>query len=599
MAGWSKSFVAVAWKLNTYNSQDEMHLFVDGFEVPNIIKYGQKLQPYLHEKFRTINPEEIVGLVNRDIVGSIDLNTTVGSNIVTSSLNFSSFNIFPGDIITINETGFNPSGYSIVSINGQTLVLSSIMPLTLPNDGRFSINQTNFIVTTDINIAPNIEVTTIHAFVEGTDMTGTMNSNTVSSASTNFTTQGVEPGFLVRIDNNSLETAYTILQVSGNNLLIDGPLPINVSPTVFQIYSTTENELPGVHALFPAYSISQDANFDNILTVSNDTKAGDLILVRTLGINHRDVSGQYYVWSSEVENILMTQLPPPISLDQANITKIILPNTVIGPANSTLSLGIFTSNNLPVSQPSNSQLGRTIDVTISGTNVDFSTPVQVTINGVSDFITISETITFTNYGTMNFANMFISVNFINVVVKPINSLKNALAITAYEKNPITVSEASGLVPIVRFSYHMGGGYTLFNDSPTSVRDINNTFSGLDIGNYLVIHSPASVAGFYIITGVSADLQSLTIQSTVTSFTQPLSNFTNGVYEVLNTTEFRSGLQNGFFTFEASDMPGQAYFLGQGFYKLDYATYMSVKFDPINTYMYFGSDINGNNQINAI
>ena len=591
--------VAASWKLNTYNARDELHLFIDGFEVPNIIKYGQKLQPYLHEKFRTVDPEEIVGSVNRDIVGSSDLTTTANSNVVTSSINFSAFNIFPGDTIFINEIGFDPAGYVINTINGQTLVLNSTMPMSLPGDGRFSINRTAFIVTTNINVVPNIEVTTIHALVEGSDMIGSISSNFVSSASTNFTTAGVLPGHSVRIDNSMLETTYTILQVSGHSLMIDDNLPINVTPTAFQVYSNTENELPGVRALFPDYSISQDGYFNNILTISNGVLAGDLILLRTLGVNFRDVQHQYYVWSGDVENILMTQLPPPISLDQAQITKIILPNVAIGPANSTLIAGKFVSNNLPGSHPSNSTVGRTISVTISGTNVDFSSPVQVTINGVANFVPTTETISFTDYGTLDFTNMYISVNYINVVVKPINSLKNALAIVASEKYSITHSEASGLVPVVRFSYYIGGGTTLFSDSPTSVRDNNNSFSALNIGNYLVIQSPISVAGFYVITGVSANLHSIFIQPTSTSFPLPLASFSNGVYQVLNVNQYRSGLQNGFFTFEASNMPGQAYFLSQGFYKLEYSTYISVKFDPVNENCYLGSDFNGDNQINAI
>jgi hypothetical protein len=809
-------FIAASWKLNTFNNRDEMHLFIDGFEVPNIIRYGQKLQPYLHEKFRTINPEEIVGLVNRDIVGSHDLTTTAGSNVVTSSLNFSSFNIFIGDTIFIDEVGFAPAGYTIGSINGQTLVLNTSMPVTLPGDGKFSVNRTAFNVVTDINITPNIEVTTIHAMIKGTDIIGTSGFNTITSAITNFTAAGIQPGFLIRIDNNSLRIVYTILQVSGHTLVIDDTLLTNVSPTVFQVYSNTENELPGVRALFPAYSISRDVNFNNILTISNDTQAGDLILVRTLGINYRDVVQQYYVWSSGVENILMTRLPPPISLDQAQITKIIMPAVAVGPANSTLFGGIFTSinfsstdtptgplnlgaastfavlgastvtntgasvvhgdlglspgtsvtgfppgivtgtihdtdaaaasaqlavtaafvvgNALPggvtlsgdiggqtltpgiyksastlgitgtltlnaqgnpnaswifqigsalttaagnssvvfingglatnvfwligssatlgtnttfagnilaqasitattganitgrllaqvgavtldtnivsipppgtiiphsVYQPTNGQTGRTISVTIAGNNVDFSTPVQVTINGQSNSIPTTETLSFTNYGTEDFINPYNVVNFIKVVVKPINPLKSALTVTAFEKYSITHQEFDGYFPVVKFSYHMGGGYTLFSNSPNSVRDNNNTFSGLDIGNYLVIKSPAAVAGFYIITGLSPDLKTAFIQATSASFSLPLSPFTNGIYEVLNVNQYRSGLQNGFFTFEQSTMPGQPYFLNQGFYKLEYATYISIKFDPTNEYCYLGSDLNGNNQINAI
>jgi hypothetical protein len=69
--------IAAAWTLNSLNKRDEIHLFIDGFEVPNIIRYGTPVQPYLHEKYRTINPEEIAGQVTDNIVGSVDLITTL------------------------------------------------------------------------------------------------------------------------------------------------------------------------------------------------------------------------------------------------------------------------------------------------------------------------------------------------------------------------------------------------------------------------------------------------------------------------------------------------------------------------------------------
>src|SRR6185369_1596621 len=101
------------------------------------------------------------------------------------------------------------------------------------------------------------------------------------------------------------------------------------------------------------------------------------------------------------------------------------------------------------------------------------------------------------------------------------------------------------------------------------------------------------------TGISADRHSLTIQRTVASFPVPLSAFTGGNYQVLNTTQYRSGLQNGYFTLEASALPGQQYFLDQGFYELEYATYARIKFDPLNTKLFIGSDFQGRNQANSI
>jgi hypothetical protein len=599
--------VGASWKLNTRNDRDEMHLFIDGFEVPNIIKYGQKLQPYLHEKFRTVDPEEIIGLVNRDIVGSDDLTTTIGSNVVSSSLNFSSYAIFAGDTIFIDEMGFDSAGYTIEMIDGQQLTLNAVMPLALPADGRFSVNRTNFTITSEINIVPNITVNIISPLTDGDDMAGTIGTNVMVSASSNFVAAGVQPGFLVRADNSNLATTYTILQVTATTLTVDELLPINFSSTQFQVYSHVETEIPGVRALFPSYSISQDSNFNNILTVSNNVFAGDLLLLRTLGLNFKDVSRQYYIWSEQQENVLKTRLPAPISLDQANVTKIILLPTAIGPSNSTLVGGEFVSIDFPGSHPTNAQAGRTLSVVLSGTNVDFSSPVQVTINGNSGLINVTETISFTDYGTLDFSNPYISVNYIQVNAKPINSLRSACVVQVREKYPMTHGEFSGLVPIVRYSYVIGNGYSLYSDSavsPYTVRDDNNNFSSFDVGNYLLINSPGvvdgySVAGFYIITGISPDFSSLTIQPTFASGPVPLPDFSNGVYQVLNVNSYRSGLQNGYFTFEAAALPGQAYLLPSGTYELDYSTYASIKFEPVNEYCYLGSDMNGNNQINAV
>ena len=592
-------FVAASWKLNTRNNRDEMHLFIDGLEVPNIVKYGQALQPFLHEKFRTVDPEEIVGLSNRDIVGSDDLTTTAGATNVVSTINFSVYNIFPGDVIYIEETGFDPNGYIIESMNGQTLTLNVPMPASITN-GVFSINRTNYFITSEINIYPNIAVSTIHVFLAGTDLETTDGYSWVTSPSTNFAAAGVLPGYMLRVDASGFPVTCTIWKVSGNSLLLSCPAPATLTNQTFQVYSTTENELPGVRALEPDYSISQDANFDNILTITNGVFANDLILIRTLGLNFQDVKKQYYVWSSEIENTLMTQMPPPIDLDQANIIRVITPTVAIGPANAALVGGVFISNNLDTSQPSNSQNGRTIQATISGTNIDFSTPVTVTINGRVGITVISETITFTNYGTLNFANPYISLNWVQVNMKPINPAKNAGALGVQEKYPITHSEFSGEVPVVRYSYHILGGYNLSADGyDNMVTDGYNLFSALDVGNALLINSPPNVAGWYTITSLSANRHSVGIQRTVPSFPVPLPAFTDGIYSVLDTTQYRSGLQNGFFTLESALLPSVGYLLSKGFYQLEYATYLNIDFSPLNDNIYFGSDFEGNEQANAI
>jgi hypothetical protein len=602
---YDKHHIAISWKINTINSRDELHLFIDGFEVPNIIKYGQRPLPYLHENYRTVNPEEILGLSNRDIISSTDLSTIKDGYIVSSLIKFSDYKIYSGDKLFIDEIGFDSEGYTISSVLGQTLTLAQPMPLTLSNC-RFSVNRTQYIVQSAIDIAPNIQVTRIGSFLTGSDLSGIIGSSTVTSAGTDFTTSGVFAGYYIRIDDPALPTTYLIDQVSGNSLTIDGELPVNLAASTFYIYSTNEIEIPGVRALRPSYSISKDGYYNNILTVSNSVFSDDLVLIRTLGLNNRRIRKQYYIWSDNRENILMTRLPAPISLDEVKIIKLILNDgyvSAIGPSNSTIIGGIFHSINFPCTQPSNSDQGRTISVTISGNNTDFSVPVQVTINGVSGIYTISETLSFTDYGTLDFTNPYISINYINVVAKPkpINPLKNALVIDVREKYSITHSEFSALVPEIRYSYQIGCGTTLYSTGANTVSDGYYTFSDLCVDNYLVVQSPIPAAGFYKILAVSSDKRTLTVEPTTAGPypPSPLPTFTGGVYQILNVVDYRSGLQNGFFTLEAEMLPSIGYLLSHGFYELDYYTYARMKLDLPKGYVYLGSDLFGSNQINAI
>lgn len=582
--------VAASWKLNTKNNRDELHLFVDGFEVPNIIKYGNRLDPYLHEKFRTVNPEEIIGLSNKDIVGSTDLTTTLGLNQVVSSLNFSDYSISIGDTLYIEEIGFDTNGYSITNINGNTITLSVTMPASITN-GKFSINKSQFNVVSEIDIVPNFAVSRIPALIVGTDLTTTQSSATVTSTSIDFDGYDVLPGYSIHIDGYDLQATYTILSVSNNTLVINGELPSNGTNVNFIVYGLDEEEIPGLRALNPAYEISKDQYFNNLITFKNSIFENDLILIRTLGLNNRRIKKKYYVWSDNQENVLKTRLPAPISLDETKVFKIIVPDTAVGPSNSTLSMGQFISNNISGLRTSNSQYGRTLAVEISGTNVDFTTPVTVNVTGQVDVATVTETITFDDYGIKDTTKLFIKVDYITVVCKPINAARNCVNVEVKEKYPITHSEASGMVPKIRYSYQMSVGMDLEGDGYT-VRDENQFFSSLVIGNYLLIHSPMSVAGFYKITGLSLDFKSLTIESTTPSWTTPLPSFTNGAYEILNVTDYRTGLQNGYFIFQQDFLVGSAYFLTHGWYEFDYNSYLIAKFDPIVTDMSIGHDFRG-------
>jgi hypothetical protein len=350
--------IAAAWKINSLNGRDEIHLFIDGFEAPNLIRYGNNVEPYLDEAYRTVNPEQIAGMIIGNVVSGHDLITTIGSNIVSSGTNFISDGIINGNTIIINEAGFSTTPYTITSVSANTLTLSTTMPFSITN-GAFVINQVSFDTQNEIDIYPNIAVSTISSIFNNTDGSIGSTSSTFSSASSNFNTIGVLPGYLIRIDNVAFLSSYMVLSVpTSTTLIINAAAPITVSGASFHIYKNNPTEIPGTRALRPSYIIGDDASYNSQLTIINDAHTYDLILIDTLGINHQRVQQQLYQWGSDGygddgygfdgydnSNIINTYLPTPISLNQVSITHILLGNQLISSANSTVIGSVFTSNN--------------------------------------------------------------------------------------------------------------------------------------------------------------------------------------------------------------------------------------------------------------
>mgnify|MGYP001578541029 CR=1 FL=1 len=586
--------IAASWKLNTKNNKDEMHLFIDGTEVPNIIKYGEKVVPYLHQNFRTVSQEELIALVNRDIISGTDLVTTSGLNTVSSLTNFGAYNILVGDTIHIDESGFSTSGYTISVIAGQNLTLSSSMPLSL-TDGKFTINRTSYNVDSQINIYPNIAVSTLSDFYTNTDGYVNTGSSTITT-STNLATQGVEAGNLVRlVGSGPFEPFYTVVSVGGTNLVVNDTMP-STEAVSYYVYTTDETEIPGVRALSPSYEIEKDGYYNNILTVNNNVYANDLLLLRTLGLNHRRVRKTVYVWGN-AQNFIPTHMPAPLSTDEVKITKVLLNTTAIGPTNSILTLGEWISNNIDGYQPINTTSGKTLSVTISGTNTNFSSPVQVTIDGYTGLTPVSEILNFTAYGTKDTTNLFTAINFFQVNATPIITSKAACNIIVKEKYTITYMESDGYGPNIQFNYPIKTGTKLEYVSGTSVKDGYNFFSMYDVGNVLQVFTPPSAAGYYMIDSVNSVHDTITLSS-YNGSVLPLTNFSNGLYRIININHERSGYQNGFFYFYDKLNPMTPFELSNGWYEFDYHTYAIIKFDPMNEEVYFGSDMNQSNHFNG-
>jgi hypothetical protein len=231
-----------------------------------------------------------------------------------------------------------------------------------------------------------------------------------------------------------------------------------------------------------------------VLKVLGNVDVGDYVLIKTFGLNHRRCIDKVYLWSDEA--ILRTGLPPPINLDDVSIKTIILPLTPIGPDNSTLVVDEFVAEIDGYANPSNDTEGRYLEVRVTGDNVDFSSPMTVTLNGDSSG-GATEVLTFTSPGKQitTYKWKFIGPT-IDVVVTPFNTMKNSSAVEIKEAYSIIQPAGNNIYPVIRFAYRTQAGLSLACDGGPIVSDPNGYFPASEIGNLFEITSPIGAAGIY-------------------------------------------------------------------------------------------------------
>ena len=553
--------IGAGWKLNTVNNTDELHLFIDGQEVLSQNYWGENYSTIEQNVFRSLHLDRFVGTFDRDIVGSDDLVTNSGSTTVTSSINFGNYNIQPGDIIYINENGLPLGGYSILSVNGQDLILTAPVSLAFTN-ARFSVNKATLTLGTKDWVYPDLAV--LKGETKIFDFGSIVSDGYLISPGNDLSS--AEVGDYVFINNQLVKITELYTNYAKIYPIID---VINNVP--FYVYSKALIELKGRNATSPDYS-----TVDNKIIITNNVSANDIIMVGTLGVNTERNLGKYYVWSNNAENIIQTRMPSPIDLDAVKVKKIIKEIAIKdGIDNISAGAGVFhwETDSLEEYFTSPSVYGRSLTVTVSGTsNVNFNDGyVYVSVSGEdADGYSLNEVNSFSEFGSIDLINKFIKVTSIEVDGYITDVAKPWIYLEVSETNSITAPEDNDtLYPVIKYSYVIKDGFDLESDGYT-LSDSNVFFSYSDKNNYIYIVDPAMHGGIYKITDVLDN-------HTITTYPSISGSFSSGKYQILRTTEDRTGFQNGYFTFQQANAEGQPYYLTQGTYKFDYYSRLNLDY----------------------
>ena len=386
--------VAVGWKFNSADNMDEMHLFVDGAEVPNLFKYGGNPKANGSYFFGGVAEEVVISSALRPIVGGIDGVTVAGSNLFRSpGSDFTESGIQVGDKLYLLDDTADGIGdpnfglyYTVTGVGTTTVTVDRAMTLSL-GDLHFTVNSVTATVDTHINFQDFMVVTI--------DMDG--------NETELFGIDAENPDYLVRrgADNSHVIEIYNRVEL-GDAVFIK-PLGLLVKRCRDRVYV-------------------YDGAYDEIkfngpppVTLGDvDIKA--VILDRTL----ISAGGGFG-----------------------------LVGTIIGAQLVTMLQSYFDN----VCQPSNNSAGRKLAVKLSGDNFNYNIPGnQVIIEGTTYSGAIKETLTFVESDTIVTGEYWTHIDSITVSVIPIDATQPVGSVEITENSPLTVSENNGdFAEVVEYS----------------------------------------------------------------------------------------------------------------------------------------------------
>jgi hypothetical protein len=144
--------VAVSWRIGSDYERDEMHLFLDGQEVPNAFRFGGVSAA--NARFRDPAEEVAIAAASRPIVGGFDGTTTAASALFRStSMDFEALGVQVGDTLYLLDDTVDGNGtsYGITGVGGNSILLASAPTLSL-GSVSFSVNQAVIAVDSPVNL---------------------------------------------------------------------------------------------------------------------------------------------------------------------------------------------------------------------------------------------------------------------------------------------------------------------------------------------------------------------------------------------------------------------------------------------------------------
>lgn len=469
-----KHHIAASWKLNTSYKKDEMHLFIDGLEVPSLFRFGGYAPIKFNSKFSDISKENLWNYIEKKIVFPDPINDgviTAGSNVITSSTISTSSEIIGRSILFSEESELYGKSVIVIDFGSNWIAVGD--PIT-SEPYIFQVSDSSL----SFHFAPYCESVI-------TDIKN-------------------EKFSINRVD--CLKNEY---ELGGLRYTI-----VNDSVLISDIPNNYQYRYNGSNNFIEFIKIDEACNYtESILKTDID------IHVRTYGLTSKRIkdiislSGTSLFLdegfdpsgvpnSKDGYSILMTTGSRPKNISDVSIRKIILNKYSILPETITESLGIYTSSfeiDLAGMMTSSESVnvskindGRYLEILVDSDNIKFSEYNEVTIFGNTPTGYSSETLQINKNGSVFTTERYLNLDKITGSFEIIDpDLEFVSLISIVEKNSIFIQDGSGdYASIYRFSngYFMLSkygsiGYEPFELTPGNYEIDYSSSLCIDVSNF--------------------------------------------------------------------------------------------------------------------
>ena len=434
--------IAASWRLNTSYEMDEMHLFIDGIEAPNLFKFGGAIPVSINNKFSDIS-REVLHSFSADRIRFFE-NESMGavvagqSTFVSNQISFDSSHLGRSIIISDSKIAPDLIGQELIisGVSNGVAVLASgdkLIPFvfnTSASDILFSFPPTAGLDDNILTDLRNSKFAIYRVDKDGhsEELGGILYSVIDGKVNIVEKRSGRNPSYRVNLDSRVIEFIRKDLETCKCISSIDySDSSIHIE-TFGLVYSRIKNE---VNLGGSSYRAPRVEEFEGEMVGSENVFSGNSVLF---------IRGSEPVDLSDViiKKILKDRFIPDYNELSIDDSKVCLKFEEI--FNKEDNSGLMSSEGIQIYK---TNLGRLISVEIDSDNILFNENNELTVYGDTVDGSGFETVSVRGNGSIDFKKFFKRIDKVTGKVFVADEEYEICTIKIVEKNPITISDNNG------------------------------------------------------------------------------------------------------------------------------------------------------------